>query len=62
MLEHYYARPETVDRMRSSWVGKAVEEYVAWLRERTYSWRSVARRVPILIRFGEFARGHGATQ
>jgi site-specific recombinase XerD len=62
MLEHYYVRPGTADRIRSSWIGKAVEEYVAWLRERAYSCRSVLRRVPLLIRFGDFARGRGAAQ
>ena len=28
MLEHYFVRPETVDRIRSSWLGEAIEKYV----------------------------------
>ena len=60
MLEHYYVRPDTVDRVRSSWIGEAIEQYVTWLSERKYSWRSVYRRIPILVRFGQFAREHGA--
>lgn len=60
MLEHYYVRPDTVDRVRSSWVGEAIEKYVTWLSERRYSCRSVYRRIPILVRFGQFARQRGA--
>jgi site-specific recombinase XerD len=59
MLEHYFIRPETVDRIRSSWIGDAIETYVAWLAGQ--SSRCVGRRVPLLMRFGEFARQRGAT-
>ena len=62
MFERYYVRPDTVDRIRSSWIEGAVEQYVEWLTERRYSWRSVVRRVPILVRFGDFARERGATE
>ena len=62
MLERYFIRPDTVDRIRSSWIGQAVEQYVTWLAERRYSCRSVVRRVPILVRFGEFGRDRGATK
>jgi hypothetical protein len=31
MLERYFIRPETVDRIRSSWIGGAIEQYVTWL-------------------------------
>ena len=62
MLERYYVRPVTVDRVRSSWIGEAIEKYVAWLAARGYSSRTVCRRVPILIRFGQFARDRGAAE
>ncbi len=62
MLERYYIRPDTVDRIRSSWIGQAIEKYVGWLAERRYSARCVAHRVPILVRFGEFAQGRGAAE
>jgi integrase/recombinase XerD len=61
MLEQYYVRPRTVDRIRSSWIGEAVEKYVAWLAGRGYKPRSVLRRIPILMRFGQFAADRGAT-
>ncbi len=60
MLEHYFLRPDTIDRIRSSWIGKPIERYVEWLSENGYAFRSVYRRVPILRQFGEFARSRGA--
>jgi site-specific recombinase XerD len=60
MLERYYIRPETVDRIRASWIGEGIEKYVVWLSERGYAARNVFRRVPILMRFGVFARERGA--
>jgi len=60
MLERYFVRPVTVDRIRSSWIGPLVEQYVSWLSERGYAGRSVSRWVPILVRFGDFARRRGA--
>lgn len=62
MLERYFVQPDTVDRIRSSWIGQPVEQYVSWLAERQYSSRSVVRRVPILVQFGEFAKDRGATK
>jgi len=61
MLERYFVRPETVDRIRASWIGPAIERYVARLTEQGYAARSVLHRVPILMRFAEFARERGAT-
>lgn len=60
MLEEYFDRPETVDRIRASWIGEDVERYVVWLDGQGYSCRSVLRRVPLVLAFGEFARGRGA--
>ena len=60
MLEWYFVRPQTVDRIRASWIGSEIERYVVWLAEHGYSSRSVLRRVPLLIGFGEFARARGA--
>ena len=62
MLERYYVRPDTVDRVRSSWIGGPVERYVEWLAENGYSSRTVLRRIPLLMEFGEVARQQGATK
>lgn len=60
MLNRYFIRPTTVDRIRASWIGDAIERYVAWLGEQNYAARNVFVRVPILMRFGDFARISGA--
>ena len=60
MLDRYFIRPTTVDRIRSSWIGDAIERYVSWLAEQKYAARSIFIRVPLLIRFGESAQRAGA--
>ena len=61
MLEKYFVRPCTVDRVRASWIGAEIERYVESLDGQGYSWKSVVRRVPLLVEFGEFGRAHGAS-
>lgn len=60
MLNRYFIRPTTVDRIRASWIGEPIERYVEWLSEQKYAARNVFSRVPLLIRFGEFAKAAGA--
>jgi integrase/recombinase XerD len=62
MLENFYVRPTTVDRIRGSWIAPAIEQYVGWLAEHRYTERSVLHRAPFLVRFGEYAKSHGATE
>jgi integrase/recombinase XerD len=60
MLERCFVRQETLDRIRSSWLGPAIERYAAWLCERGYRVGTLATRVSILRQFGTFAQTHGA--
>jgi integrase/recombinase XerD len=60
MLETYFVKPQTLDRIRALWIGPEIERYVAWLAERGYRARSVWQRVPLLVAFAEFARLNGA--
>jgi len=60
MLEKYFVKPSTIDRIRGSWIGGEIETYVTWLSEHGYSTKSIWRRVPIVFAFGEFARVRGA--
>ena len=60
MLEQYFVKPSTIDRLRGSWIATEIEAYVAWLAEQGYSAKSVWRRVPIGFAFGEFAWERGA--
>jgi integrase/recombinase XerD len=61
MLEHYFVKPDTIDGIRASWIGEPIEQYVAWLADQGYNWRTITRRVPIVKQFGEFAQHRGAT-
>ena len=59
MLDRYFVRPTTVDRIRASWIGDAIEQYVRWLAAQKYAPRSVFLRVPLLIQFGDSAQRAG---
>lgn len=61
MLEEYFRKPSTVDRIRGSWMAAEIESYVVWLVENRYSVKSIWRRVPIVFEFGEFAGARGAS-
>jgi integrase/recombinase XerD len=60
MLEHYFLKPSTIDRLRGSWIAAEIETYVAWMAGHGYSTKSIWRRVPVGFAFGEFARKCGA--
>lgn len=60
MLEQYFFKPSTIDRLRGSWVAAEIEAYVTWLAEHGYGAKTIWRRVPIGFAFGEFAWARGA--
>lgn len=60
MLEEYFIKPATVDRIRGSWIGAEIETYLVWLVDQGFSTKTIWRRIPIVFAFGEFARGRGA--
>ena len=55
MLERYFLKPQTVDRIMGCWLGESIEQYAAMLCETGYSARSILRRVPILVQFADFS-------
>lgn len=61
MLERYFIKPSTVDRIRANVAGAYIEHYVEWMRAQGYADRNVFRRVPVLCQFGDFASQRGAT-
>jgi site-specific recombinase XerD len=61
MIERYYKKPETWDRLRACWLFPLIERYIVWLTENNYAPRIVYRRVPILVHFADYARANGAT-
>ena len=60
MIEHYFLKPQTCDRIRASWLGEPIQRYVTWLHEHGYVARNVFRRVPTLMHFARYAQDHGA--
>jgi integrase/recombinase XerD len=60
MIERYFIKHETQDRIRASWLGKPIERYVTWLHEHQYAVRNVHKRVPVLMRFAAYAQSRGA--
>ena len=54
MLERFFLKPQTVDRIMGCWLGQNIELYAATLCETGYSARSILRRVPILVQFADF--------
>jgi integrase/recombinase XerD len=62
MLEHYFVKPSTIDRIRGSWLGSQIESYVEWMEAHGYARPTVHRRVPLLFHFAEFAQKGGCTE
>jgi len=60
MIEKYYKKPATWDRIRASWLFEQIEHYIVWLNEQGYALCNVNRRVPILLCFAAFAWERGA--
>src|SRR3954451_19986310 len=60
MLEQYFLKPSTIDRLRGSWIATEIEAYVAWMAGQRYRAKSIWRRVPVAFAFGEFAWERGA--
>lgn len=60
MLEQYFVKPQTVDRLRGSWIAGEIEAYVSWLVDEGFGQKTIWRRVPIVFAFGEFGRARGA--
>ena len=59
MLEDYYVKPSTIDRIRASWLAPQMERYLEWLQAHGYSRLVVYRRLPLLFHFAEFAQKKG---
>lgn len=60
MLENYFFKPATVDRIRANVAGAYIEHYVNWMQSEGYAARNIYRRVPMLCQFGDFASLRGA--
>ena len=61
MLEHYFVKPSTLDKIRGSWLGSHIEKYVEWLEAHGYARPTVVGRVPLLFYFADFAQRNGCS-
>ena len=59
MLDYYFC-PRTVARICASWIAPTIEAYARWATQQGFAPRVVRGRVPMLVRFGEFAQARGA--
>ena len=59
MLEDYYVKPSTIDRVRSSGLAPQIESYLEWLQSHRYSRLVVYRRLPLLFYFAAFVQKKG---
>lgn len=61
MLEDYFSKPTTLDRIRQSWIAPLIEKHLAWMETQGHAKQTIHRRIPLLVQFGEFAKDRGAT-
>ena len=62
MLEQHFKQPGTWDRVRASWLGQPIEEYVDWLSTHGYSASTIRRHGNALMHFADYSRRCGATR
>jgi site-specific recombinase XerD len=61
MLEHYYGRVTTTDRIRALWLGSAIDRYAEWLSDRQASKSTALRHLQALIDFNRFVEARGVS-
>ena len=59
MLEQYFFKPDTVDQIRSSWLGEGIERYVVSRSTQGYTSAHIRSTVPVLRRFAQFVWNRG---
>lgn len=61
MLEKYFVKPSTIERIRARWLAPQIEQYVEWMQVNGYADHNVVRRVPYLCQFADFTERRGIT-
>jgi integrase/recombinase XerD len=59
MLESYFVRPQTADKLRALWLGPAIDRYAEWLAARQAAKSTALRDVQVLVEFNRFAEARG---
>ena len=59
MLESYFAKPESADRLRALWLGPAIDRYAEWLVSRQAATMTALGHFQILAQFNRFVVRRG---
>jgi integrase/recombinase XerD len=59
MLEHYFVRLATVDRLRAMWLSPAFDRYTEWLASRQATKATALRQLQTLAQFNQFVVRRG---
>jgi integrase/recombinase XerD len=59
MLEHYFVRPESVDRLRALLLGPSLDRYAEWLVSRQATKSTALRHLQALVQFSRFVERRG---
>jgi len=59
MLEHYFIRPESTDRLRALLLGPALDRYAEWLASREAAKATALRHFQTLVQFSRFVERRG---
>ncbi len=62
MSEQYFVQPGSWDRIRASWLGRPIEDYVGWLATQGYSASTIRQRVFVLMHLADHAGRGGASR
>ncbi|MGD0096943.1 MAG: site-specific integrase [Terracidiphilus sp.] len=62
MLEHYFVKPSTIDRIRDTWLGPQIDSYLEWLETNGYARPTILRRVSHAYHFSVFAQMRGCME
>ena len=60
MLENYFVKAQTIERIRRSWIAESIEKYVASMEAQGYANHTIQLYVERLVCFGEYAKSKGA--
>jgi integrase/recombinase XerD len=59
MLDQYFVRPESADRLRALWLGPAIDRYAEWLAARQAAKDTARQHLRTLVDFNQFAQSRG---
>jgi site-specific recombinase XerD len=59
MLEHYFVRPATTDRIRALWLGSAIDRYAEWLSDRQTAKSTALALLRTTMAFSRFTEARG---